>query len=309
MSVPLLLAGALGFGSGVTDPPIPVVVTTDCGVEVDDQWTLLHLAHSDEVRLRGIVTTHAPGQTADAAAGVARDLLQRTSGSHAIPVTAGSNQPLAAADRPAEGEGMRFLLQVAKDRNPEDRLIVLILGAATDVASALIADPTWADRVKLVAMGFDGWPEGGDAWNVRNDVRAWQVVLESMAPLVLGDAAVCKSHLLMTREKAREILPDPHPPATYLRQALETWLDRHGEIARSATGSPDRWPIWDEVTTAHLLGLTRVERRSRPRLRDDLTFDHESARGTVEWITAIDAERLWHDLKAKLKAAPRSAPR
>ena len=44
----------------VADPaPIPVILTTDFGVEVDDQWALTHLVLSPRVDLRAVVTTHA----------------------------------------------------------------------------------------------------------------------------------------------------------------------------------------------------------------------------------------------------------
>ena len=66
------------------------------------------------------------------------------------------------------------------------------------------------------------------------------------------------------------------------------------------SGAPGTVPIWDEVTVAFLLGLTRQEVRPRPRLRDDLSFDHERPRGTITWITAIDADRLWTDLASSL---------
>ena len=48
--------------------------------------------------------------------------------------------------------------------------------------------------------------------------------------------------------------------------------------------------------------MATVETRPRRRLRDDRTFDHEHPRATIDWVTAIDGERLWADLAARLKA-------
>ena len=50
----------------------PVVVTTDCGAEVDDQWALAHLALSPEIALKAVVTTHAPSLKPPAAASSAK---------------------------------------------------------------------------------------------------------------------------------------------------------------------------------------------------------------------------------------------
>jgi inosine-uridine nucleoside N-ribohydrolase len=148
-------------------------------------------------------------------------------------------------------------------------------------------------------MGFDAWPEGGDPWNVKNDVRAWQVLLASRAPIVVGDTAVCRRPLAMTPARARALFPGEQEPGSTLVSLLESWLARNAKLAASETGSPESWPIWDEVTVAHLLGFTRVETRPRPTLRDDRIFDHSRPQGTIGWITAIDADRLWADLAAK----------
>ncbi len=52
--------------------PCAVVLTTDCGADMDDQWTLAHLVLSSEIELRGVVTTHAPNLAAPAAETAAR---------------------------------------------------------------------------------------------------------------------------------------------------------------------------------------------------------------------------------------------
>lgn len=280
---------------------LPLVLTTDCGAEVDDQWALAHLALSRELDLKGIVTTHAPNlapPAAETSARAAVALLDVIDPEARPPVIAGSSRPLEG-DKPHPNPGVEFLIDQARGRSGDDRLVVVILGAATDVASALLTDATYADRITIVAMGFDGWPEGNDSWNVTNDVRAWRILLESSAPIVVGDAAVGKRDLMMTGARARNLLERGAEPGPTLANLLQSWLDKHGELARKVSGSSSTWPIWDEVTTAYLLGMTTSKTYPRPRLRDDMTFDHARPRGTITWITSVDAEALWADLVAK----------
>jgi purine nucleosidase len=302
----IIMAALLGSG------PIArreVVVTTDCGASFDDQWALAHLALCPEVVLKGIVTTHAPNLPAPAAessARAARAVLARLHLQDPPPVLAGSNTPLPREGRPREDRGAAFLIDQARGHSPDDRLAVLLLGAATDVAAALRADPSWADRVELVAMAFDAWPEGGDPWNVKNDVRAWQVVLASRAPLVVGDIAVTRKDLAMTAAKARALLGRRGEAGPFLLGLFEDGLARNADLARRVAKGEPALPIWDEVTTAYLLGLTTQESRPRPALRDDRTFDHARSQGTVLWITRIDSDRLWADFARRLDgAAPR----
>lgn len=282
--------------------PRPVVVTTDCGAEVDDQWALAHLALSPEVALKGVVTTHAPSlkpPAAESSARAAREVFAKMKIAGPPPIVAGSSEPLGRDGKPRDNAGVRLLLDAAKGHAADDRLTVVMIGAATDVASALLIDPTWADRVRVVAMAFDGWPDGGDPWNVKNDVRAWQVVIESRAPLVVGDAKVTRKSLVQTVESARRFAAQG-PRGAYLVGILKAFVAREPKLVESVSGRPGAWPIWDEVVVAYLLGMTEQEDRPRPALRDDRTFDHARSRGRITWITAIDAERSWNDLAAKL---------
>src|SRR5215204_4032392 len=78
--------------------PLAVVLTTDCGAEIDDQWALAHLALSREVDLQAVITTHASSirLSSATAAQHAADVLAQVSPAR-LPLTrlvAGSDVPL-----------------------------------------------------------------------------------------------------------------------------------------------------------------------------------------------------------------------
>jgi inosine-uridine nucleoside N-ribohydrolase len=301
--------GAAEASPGAHDR-IAVILTTDCGVETDDQWAVAELAllaDAGRIELEGIVTTHAlslAAPSAEASAAAVRETLAALPLRSAPRVTAGANVPLESADAPRLGPGGKLILEAAGGFTRERRLRVLSIGAATDVAEALLADPGLADRIEIVAMGFDAWPRGGDVWNVKNDPRAFQVILRSSVPLSIGAADVCVKHLSLDRDSAARITSGGGKSGQYLLAKLEAWLAREPKLCRETTGR-DAWPIWDLVTAAHLLGWTHEESRPRPRLRDDLSFDVDSPRGTIQWITRIDETKLWEDVHARLAAAAR----
>jgi purine nucleosidase len=201
-----LMAGALG---AMPLDKKPVVITTDIGAEVDDQWTISHMALSPEIDLKGIVTTHAPNlaaPSAETSANYARELVGKLAAKSRPPVLVGSSKALSSPGKPIPNSAVDFLVEQARGKTAENRLTVVVLGAATDVASALLTDPTWADRVSIVAMGFNGYPQGGDPWNVKNDPIAWRTLLESRVPIVVGDVEVTKKLLRMTPDRAHTIL-------------------------------------------------------------------------------------------------------
>lgn len=276
----------------------PVVLTTDCGTEMDDQWALAHLHLTPDIELRAVVTTHAPNlpaPAAEAAAAECRRVLSHLPAGEQVPVIAGSSHPLLDKFTPRPNPGSERIIAEAL-RKHSGPLTILVIGAATDVASSLLMAPEIADRVQIVAMGFASYETGGDEWNVKNDPNAWRVLLEAGVPITVGDASVCKRFLCLTASSARRLLSARGSVGPFLVELMSEWLSANGETARLVTGETDKWPIWDEITVAHLLGLTSCIELPRPSLLPDLTFAYPANSGTIRWIRSVDADALWTDL-------------
>ena len=305
----LRFAAALAFAFSCFAAPRPVILTTDCGADMDDQWALAHLALSPQFDLRAVVTTHTgknrifPPPAAEGSARCAREVLDRVPVSHKPDVIPGSSVQLSSRS-PLRNAGVDRILSESRAFGKDRRLTVLVIGAATDTASALMVDPSVADRIEVVAMGFKNW-DSGDEFNIQNDPIAWQVILDSRTPVTAGDGAVCKRDLVLTSARAHSILDPAGASGRYLAGLLDDWLQKHGGVVKGVTGDEKKWPVWDEVTVAHLLGMTKGEVRPRPKLRDDLSFDHSATEGKITWVTAIDSGRLWGDLVGKLEGPPR----
>jgi inosine-uridine nucleoside N-ribohydrolase len=143
-------------------------------------------------------------------------------------------------------------------------------------------------------MAFNDWPAGGDAFNVVNDPVAWQVVLNSDVPLVVGGAAVTRGGLALTRSEAAAQVSSRGPVGDYLHSLFVEWLDRQAALVAQLV-APDTWVIWDEVVVAYVLGMARGEEVSRPGLNADLSFSHQETERRMTWITSIDSDRVWRD--------------
>lgn len=272
---------------------------------MDDQWALAHLVLTPEVDVRAVVTTHTgnvpifSAPAAEGSARVARDVLAHMPVRKRPVVIPGSSSPLAART-PLRNDGVDRIISESRKHSSANRLTVLIIGAATDTASALLIDPSIADRIEIVAMGFND-KRGGDHFNVVNDPIAWAVILDSNAPLIIGDSTVTKRDLHMTSERAHALL-DATDPGRYLAGLLDQWLATHHDLVMSATGDAKTWAVWDEVTVAYLLGMTQAEQIRRPVMKPDLTFGGSRDGSSVGWVSSIDSDRLWEDLARKLRA-------
>lgn len=272
---------------------------------MDDQWAIAHLVLNPRTNLLGIVTTHTPYQTAQRSAEVAQDVLRHLPVAEKPPVIPGSSTPLESVDKPQRNEGIDFIIETARQYSSHQPLTLLTIGAATDAASALLLEPSIAERIRMVSMAFHSVEGGGREFNVQNDPKAWQVILDAPVPLTVGPAATCLRDLLMTLDRARSLFEGCGGAGEYLVGLLQWWLEAQPKVVEGVTGRDDAWPIWDEIVTAHLLSWTEAEVLPRPYLLDNLDFEFARREGhpypTIQWIRAVDSERLWSDLVRLLR--------
>jgi len=278
-----------------------VVVTMDSGI--DDQWALAHLLLSPEVDVRAVISTHAKsvGLSSDSAATNAAAVIRQVSFGQdlAIAVVRGSSVPLQDEKTPQNGDAVELLISVSRDFSESRRLTLFALGAATDIGSAVLKDPSISNRIAVVAMGFNDWPKGGDVFNVKNDPAAWQILLKSSIPLVVGSTAVTSAGLKLTRHEAAALMRPHGETGEFLYGLYEDWLDSRRELVAQVVG-PDTWVIWDEVAVAYLLGLAHGESVPRPRLEADLTFSHPETSERITWLKQIDTQKVWDDFTRKI---------
>jgi len=298
LTIVLLCAGRVS----ATDK-IPVILSTDVGNEIDDQWAVAYMMVNPQLEVLGIISAHAPTLPPPAARFtylVLRDEVEnRLKMAIHPPLFEGSSLPLPDAKTPRPNAGVDFIIQSSKEFSSSNRLTVLTIGAATDVASAIIEDPGIADRTRVVAMGFRSWPNGGDEFNVANDVAAWQAILRSDVPVAVGCGDVCRANLSLTPDQAQKLISQHGPIGAWLWDEYQAWYYRHVKPMRSNDLS-QAWVIWDTVVLAYVEGLTTQEVHPRPLLKDDMKFEPGHAGKTITWVTGIDSARMWPDFIQKL---------
>lgn len=297
-----VLAVILFAALGVSARNHPVVLVTDCGTEVDDQWALAWLLKDPQFDLKGIVTTHAPNlkpPASETSAACARQIVQLAGAR--TPVSAGSPVPLDRLPRPLPSDGSRFLLDISRGYSPSNRLPVLVIGAATDVATAILVDRDLPNRIEVISMGFKNWPDGGEEWNLKNDPAAYQVILDSTVPLTIGSTYVTRQYLTVNVPVARQILGENGKVGEFLVNLLDNWIKANAQMA-SQTAGPDAWVLWDLVAPACLLGYTRAKEVERPMLNTaDLTFLHPPTTRKIRWIEWIDRNKVFSAIHANVK--------
>lgn len=303
---------------------VDLVIDTDAGNEIDDQFTVAWaLRRSDRLRLLGLLACPF-GITPELLASgtmlaeldarkVARRLAAMGAGPDAIPrfdagdgmrvavreletlvalagadcpVHPGSTRYLGAFDTPPESPAVRFLIESAHAPR-EGPLYVAAIGCATNVAAALLCDPTLVGRIVVVWVAAypSFWPHRNASYNLAQDVRAAQVLLDSGVPLVYVPGYYVAEELRSTREETARFLAGRGPLADHL-DAL------HEAHARKGSGAVQSKVLWDLAALAWILEpawfTTHVV--PTPRLTEDLRWiDAESSRPLM--LEAVDLDR------------------
>ncbi|HLV96072.1 MAG TPA: nucleoside hydrolase [Candidatus Acidoferrales bacterium] len=283
---------------------VPVILSTDVGNEIDDQWAIAYmLANPQTFDVLGIVSSHAPSlpdPSAHYTYLILKDEVENRLGlAQHPPLFEGASVPLQDDHTPIITAGVTFIIDASKNFSSNDRLTILTIGAATDVASAIIEDPTIANRIRVVAMAFTSWPDGGNEFNVANDVKAWQVILNSKVPVVIGSGSVCRADLSLSLDQAKQLVGNRGPVGEWLYAEFAMWYFRNVKPLRR-TDFSKKWVIWDTITLAYVEGLTTQETHPRPTLSDAMQFGPGRKGETVTWITSVDSKRMWADFTEKL---------
>jgi inosine-uridine nucleoside N-ribohydrolase len=176
--------------AAATAPPIPVILDTDIGDDIDDTWALVLALKSPELDLRLVVTDY--GNTEQRARLVARvlELAGRTD----IPIGIGikeNDDPGPQAEWVKGFDLARYPGRVSKDgvqalvdtvmASPVPMTLIAI-GPSANLKAALEREPRIAGKLRLAGMygslhgGYDGKPKPDPEWNVKANPSAARAV-------------------------------------------------------------------------------------------------------------------------------------
>lgn len=218
------------------EAPVPVLLDTDIGTDVDDTWALALLLRSPELDLRLVVTTS--GDTVYRAELAARllEVAQRAD----VPVAVGPRQTETRGPQASWLEGYelsRYTGPVLEDgvgaivdfvMGSDEPLVVLCIGPATSVAAALEREPEIARRARFVGMhgslrrGYSGRPEIAAEYNVVQDPGAARVVFAAPWGVTLTPLDTC-GVVRLRDEKYQAILASEDPLTRAVVENYRIW--------------------------------------------------------------------------------------
>lgn len=303
-----------------TDRVLDVVIDTDPVNEIDDQfavaWALLR---PDRLRVRAL---HAAPWVSDEkvyaetdpeidrprherktrpSVGPAEGLrqsvaeLQRlvdVTGTE-VPVVTGADRFLRDETSPVLSPAVDNLIALAHEPRDEP-LFVLGIACATNLASALLVDPSIAEKVCIVWTSAQPtfWPGAVASYNLTLDVHAARILFDSGVPLVYLPGYYVGEELRTTRSELEQYVKGTGPVGDYLWSTWEEhWMTRSRRPGFSKV-------IWDLINVAYLIDPSWLSTRlvPSPRLSDDLRWQQVPGRHLIREATDIDRDAVFGDL-------------
>jgi len=285
------------------------IIHADSKNEADDQFTIAHALMTDKLDVRGIIAGHfdvgnydrfPEHTTADASREEIDKVLDYMGLAGQYPVFTGSNLPMADEKTPIVTEAAKFIVEEAMRDDPRP-LYIGMQGAITDLACAILMEPEICHRMTCIWMGGGDYPDGGQEFNLSNDVIAARVVFNSDMPLWQIPHFAYKQFGVSLAELQLKVAPCGKIGRYLFEQLVEfnSW-----NLMFDGWPHGEAWSLGDEGA---ICALMQEEGRKdlydmvpAPYINDDMTYTHTGKNRLIRVYRTMDSRLDLEDLFAKL---------
>ena len=263
-----------------------LLIDTDAANEIDDLYAVaLALASPERFEIEGFVATHfaAQSNSIDKSYSQLLELLEAADVTGKYAVKKGSH-PMQYAKTPCQSEGVDLIIERALHGDADNPLWVVALGAATNLASALLIEPSLSEKVRFVfhARSHLTWPQRSTQFNVQNDILSVRSLLESQVPLVWFDTGTYLTRPMM--ETAEKIAPSGR-----LGKYLHEFRFKKPSFMKEDKGFFDvgdiAWMIQPDLCHSEIV--------KAPSMHQTMYFDHNKTNGDMLRVTEIKRDGCW----------------
>ena len=205
----------------------------------------------------------------------------------------GSEKYLPDEKTPVESPAAAELVRLSKESTSDDPLYIIAIGAITNVASAILIDPSMVENCVVVWLGGHArhWQDTRE-FNMKQDVAATRVVFDSGIPLIQLPCMGVVSELRTTGPELDHWLGGKNKLCDYLvSHTME-------EVAGYADGTAWSRVIWDISAIAWFLSdtFTKGTVTPTPICEYNNQYSYNPTRHQCKIIESINRDAIFTDL-------------
>ncbi len=289
----------------VPEGRVDVVLDTDAYNEIDDQYAIAYLLKSKEkINTKAIYA--APFFNSNSVS--PEDGMEKSYNEilklisllgEKVDVFKGSERYLDNENTPVISSAAQDLAERVKNYSPQNPLYVVAIGAITNIASAILLNPEFAENAVVIWLGGHALHyHNTKEFNMFQDVAAARVVMKSGVPFIQLPCMGVVSSFTVSKPELEFWLKGKNDLADYLAEnAIK-------EAESYAKGSAWTRVIWDVTAVAWLLNDSERFMESRIIPTPIPTYDNFYATNyngyPMRYVYNIKRDNLMTDLFRKL---------
>jgi inosine-uridine nucleoside N-ribohydrolase len=279
---------------------IPLIIDADTANELDDLFAIARAISEPNFNILAINSAQFNNSPLASSNSVMESqLLNKKLASimkrKDIILPLGSNNKLISNKSPQISEASEFIIKSAHELKKGEKLNLVILGPCTNIASAIIQDPSIISKIKVYYLGI--WHNAKTnfynkkEFNSGNDSIALEVLLNTKDLDFTLMSATTSQKLIFTKDEVKLNFTNN---SSLGRLLIERW----GNFNRWWTKEdPDKksWIMWD---------LALIEAISSPKLALIETFftPKENLKREIDIYTLIDVNEMKKNFWSKIKS-------
>lgn len=240
----ILLVGVPSLACAIDEKP-KLILDADTANEIDDMYAIVRMLRQDKFDVLALTSTqwihYLAEEDSVGASQRENEAMVKLLGREDLPTPIGSKEPMGkpwGGDDAKDSPAARYIIKSAKAASPGNKLLVVCLGATTNLASAIKMAPEIAPNIDAYALGFKYdfekhvWNKS--TFNTRRDLNAADFVLNCKdLQLTIMPSNVAKP-LTFPRDKTFERHKKMGPLGEHL---TAKWKVRFAEFRT--------WVMWD----------------------------------------------------------------
>ncbi len=275
-----------------------VIIDTDAACEADDPFAIAHALMSRMLDVRAICAEHF---VEEGSMERSYDMIQRVMKAMHIevPVLHGERGSLAKYENEEPSEAVRFIIQEA-ERESDNPLYVLCIGATTNVAKALIIRPQIAQKMTIVTIGGNPHVCGnpGREFNFGSDVKAANTILHCGGEVWQIPNNVYGSMHIGFAEIQKKIYPYGEIGKLLYENMIELYSSENG-----AWSAGESWALGDSPAVGVTLepNCGSSVRCVAPWVNEDTSYTFTEEGPKIKVYTSINSRFIIEDFICKLQ--------
>ena len=285
-----------------TNRPVRMVLDTDTFNEIDDQFAVVYALISPELDVQAVYAapfhnsrSSGPGDGMEKSYEEILRILSRLDKDPARFAFKGSTNYVVDVNKPEKSPAVLDLIERAKKSSPDDPLYVVPVGAISNIANAILLEPSIIKNIVVVWLGGNGlnWAHQRE-FNYRQDLNASRVIFDSGVALVQLPCTPVVTHFTTTVPEMETYVAGRGAIGDYLLEIFKDYRKDHFGWSKV---------LWDMTAVAWVVNAKWLpsDLVHSPIVTDNYTFSFDKSRHFIRSVNFVHRDPIFRDFFTKLE--------